>query len=83
MQVMELTAQEIDHAIADINALVREAYRCSQGDFGWLDDANLDSWLQALEQDGAIEVPSFFTISGRVERVRRVFIESKPIGGAA
>lgn len=85
MHIMELTAQEIDRAIAEINALVREPYRCAQGDFPWLDEANLDSWTQALEQDGEVEIPAFFTRSGRTERVRRVFIERRPeqTGGAA
>lgn len=74
MHIMELTNQEIDRAIADINALVREPYRCSHGDFPWLDEANLDSWTQALEQDNEVEIPSFYAISGRTERVRRTFI---------
>lgn len=78
MHIMELTAQEIDRAIADINALVREPYRCPQGDFPWLDEANLDNWIQALEQDNEVEIPSFYTISRRTERVRRTFIERRP-----
>lgn len=74
MDIIELTAQEIDRAISDINALVREPYRCAQGDFPWLDEANYDNWIQALEQDGEVEIAAFFTRSGRTERVRRVFI---------
>ena len=78
MHIMELTDQEIDRAIADINALVREPYRCSQGDFPWLDEANLDNWIQALEQENEVEIPAFYAISGRTERVRRTFIECRP-----
>lgn len=78
MHIMELTAQEIDRAVADINALVREPYRCAQGDFPWLDAANLDNWTQALEQENEVEIPAFFTLSGRTERVRRTFIERRP-----
>lgn len=85
MHIMELTAQEIDRAIADINALVREPYRCKTGDFPWLDEANLDNWIQALEQENEVEIPAFYAISGRTERVRRTFIERRPeqTGGAA
>ena len=78
MHIMELTAQEIDCAIVQINARVREPYRCAQGDFPWLDEANLDSWTQALEQDGEVEIAAFFTRSGRTARVRRVFLEQRP-----
>ena len=78
MHIMELTAQEIDRAIVQINARVREPYRCAQGDFPWLDATNLDNWIQALEQDGEVEIPAFYTISRRTERVRRVFIEQRP-----
>ena len=73
---MELTEQEFTHAVAEINALVREGYRCHHGDYPWLNEANFDSWIQALEQDGCIEIPSFYALSGRPERVRRA-------GGAA
>lgn len=85
MHIMELTAQEIDRAIIQINARVREPYRCAQGDFPWLDATNLDNWTQALEQDGEVEIPAFYSLSGRTERVRRTFIEcrSEQIGGAA
>jgi len=85
MHIMELTAQEIDRAVIQINARVREPYRCAWGDFPWLDATNLDSWIQALEQDGEVEIAAFFTRSGRTERVRRVFIERRPeqTGGAA
>jgi hypothetical protein len=31
----------------------------------------LDSWIQALEQDGEVEIQAFYTRSGRTERVRR------------
>lgn len=78
MHIMELTALEIERAIIQINARVREPYRCAHGDFPWLDATNLDSWIQALEQDGEIEIAAFFTRSGRTERVRRVFIEQRP-----
>jgi hypothetical protein len=74
MHIMELTAQEIDRAIADINALIREPYRCAHGDFPWLHAVNLGNWPYALEQEGDVEIPSFYTLSRRTERVRRVFI---------
>jgi len=74
MHIMELTALEIERAIIQINARVREPYRCAQGDFPWLDATNLDNWIQALEQEGDVEIPSFYAISGRTERVRRTFI---------
>ena len=80
MFVMELTASEIDRAIANVNEVVRENYRCEDGDWPWLDQHNCDSWLQALEQENEIEVPSAFTRSGRPEIVKRVFINE---GGAA
>lgn len=78
MHIMELTAQEIDRAVADINALVREPYRCAQGDFPWLHAVNLGNWPYALEHEGDVEIPSFYTISRRTERVRRTFIECRP-----
>ena len=71
MHIMELTAQEIDCAIVQINARVREPYRCAHGDFPWLDEANLDSWIQALEQDGMLEIPAHYSRSGRPERMTR------------
>jgi len=85
MHIMELTAQEIDRAIVQINARVREPYRCAHGDFPWLDATNLGNWTYALEQEGDVEIAAFFTRSGRTERVRRVFIERRPeqTGGAA
>jgi hypothetical protein len=80
MFVMELTASEIDRAIADVNDVIRENLRCEYGEWSWLDNANEDNWLQALEQDNQIEVPSAFTKSGKPILVRRVFINE---GGAA
>lgn len=74
MNIMELTAQEMDRAIEEINALIREHYRSNDGDFPWLDEANLDNWTQAMEQEGEVEIPLFYTISRRTERVRRTFI---------
>lgn len=74
MNIMELTAQEIERSIEEINALIREPYRSNDGDFSWLDEANLDNWTQAMEQDGEVEIPCFYTISRRTERVRRTFI---------
>lgn len=73
----ELSASEIDSAISAVNELVRDPFVSPEGDFLWLDDANLDSWIQALEQDGLIEIPAHFSKSGRPEIIRR-----RSIGGS-
>jgi hypothetical protein len=80
MKVLDMTEQEIERAIVQINARVREPYRCAYGDFPWLNATNFDSWVQALEQEGSIEIASFYTRSGKPEIVRRVFIN---LGGVA
>ncbi|MCX6934122.1 MAG: hypothetical protein NTZ29_15805 [Verrucomicrobia bacterium] len=77
---MELTASEIDRAISHINEVIRENLRCDSGDWSWLDKANEDNWLQALEEHHQIEVPSAFTRFAKPIIVRRV---SANDGGAA
>lgn len=76
----DLTSAELDRAIEEINLLSRDPYQSDDGDFPWLDDANLDSWIQAFEQDGMIEIPAHYSRTGRPERVTR---RSLAIGGAA
>lgn len=80
-QVQELTEQEIEAAIVQINARVREPYRCESGDFPWLDATNFDSWVQALEQEGSIEIAGFYSRSGKPETVRRASINASAAWG--
>lgn len=74
---LEMTTAEYQKAIADINELVRANLENADGDFPFLDRTNGGCWSNSLEREGYVEIPSFYSASGRPEIVRRTFIEWK------
>jgi hypothetical protein len=76
-----MTTEEYKQAIIDINELVRANLENADGDFPFLDRTNGGCWSDFLEREGYVEIPSFYSASGRPEIVHRKWIGS--IGGAA